>query len=368
MNKTLSILAMVFIVSILSGGLTASYAEISVRQDGLTDAEKKVLDDIAEAKASGTYIPLPEAALTADIRVYSEDISLAVTHPVDLEAVHCWTNFELYVPTTHCILPGFPPHPDDKFFDSETGQWLPVEPLIESYKDEIKAESGNELTREQRYNQERIDYIKQRTNPSDLELQELALREQLGALCRNDTLVSQKYREFDVATEIFLDHEGNWREQLKVDHTPTTDTARDNRFVLDLQKQVQECIGQPYTKKSAQYDHIVVDGLFTKDPNKPELPDAVTAEMVNIESNKGVTMPEGISAICNSHNSDRTKKMYGCPMPEPDPSTIPAPEMRDVTSSTAWQQWYEYQIDNGASQKNKIIDSKQTEIYNRYFR
>jgi len=320
---------------LLMATVPAIYAEISVIQEDLTPEEQKVLDDIAAAKADGTYIPPPEAKLTADIRVYSGEVTLNVTHPVDYDAIHCYTNFDLFVATTHCILPGFPPDPKDKYFDPDTQTWKPVEEL----KAEIQEQQQQEIvdskkTREQLYNEERINYIEQRTKPTKLEVEELELRKSIGALCRSDTAVSQTYREYDVITEVFRNHEGVMQQRLVVDSNPKVDDARDSRFIQSLRNQVQECIAQPYTKKSVQYDHIVVDGLYSKDPNKPVAPDAISANMVNEMQNTDDKTKDLYTIACESYTTKQTRDLYGCPQVKPyDQAVLPTPELQGYEDS-----------------------------------
>ena len=53
------LIASLLLIGAVAGGGSA-YADITVVQENLTPAQQKVLDDIAAAKADGTYIAPPE--------------------------------------------------------------------------------------------------------------------------------------------------------------------------------------------------------------------------------------------------------------------------------------------------------------------
>jgi len=81
------------------------YAEISVTQTGLTPEEQKVLDDIEQQKAEGTYVQPPEAQLTANIQKYSEDVLTSIPFPVSHQ--YCGSvEWNLNTPEITCVYVG----------------------------------------------------------------------------------------------------------------------------------------------------------------------------------------------------------------------------------------------------------------------
>jgi len=368
LKAVVAILAAVMMLAVVP----ISYAEISVTQDNLTEAEQKVLDDIAKAKADGTYVQPPE-----HISVQTVGNTVTVTSPFEISSQtppHCQIQKEGIVPVMICSIRGVTSDGSEPVWDIEKEQWTSQLALEQEAKEmglqqqvPIEAEP---MTKEQQYNEERIAYILQRNNPTELELRELAARQQIGAKCTSDTKVSQTYREYDVLTEVYLDPEGQWKQQLKVNTAPDANDSRDNRFVLSLEKQVQECIGQPHTKKSIQYDHIVVDGLFEGDPNMPQLPDAISQSQVNEMANNAGTADvyEFLKdRFCNNQYAQVYESVIECEM-KYDAATLPTPETQPYSETDPMKKLEQYKVDKGETQKQDIIDEKQSEIYNRYFR
>lgn len=369
-------LLMIMVLLVVSIGITSTQAfgEISVRQDNLTEAEQKVLDDIAKAKADGTYIPPPER-LPVNVITTGETVTVTVPHTVSTATPpHCQTQWEGFVPVTICSIRGVAPDGSEPVWDIEKEEWTSMFILEQEAKEmsppQQVTQNPEPLTKEQRYNEERIAYITQRDNPTKLELRELEARQQIGAKCFSDTEVSQTYRAYDVLTEVYLNPDGQWQQQLKTNAAPNSNDSRDNRFVLSLEKQVQECIGQPFTKKSVQYDHIVVDGLFEGDPNKPALPDAITQAQVNdMENNAGsIDVHEFLKdKFCNGQYAQVYESIVECEL-EYDAATLPTPQTQTFDETDPMKKYQQYMTDKGEKQKREIIDLKQSEIYNRYFR
>lgn len=214
----------------------------------------------------------------------------------------------------------------------------------------------------------RIIYLENKTNPTSDDMSELTLLTQAGALCSNDTLVSQTYRSFDVATEEYLDLEGNWKSQLVQDFTPTTGTFRDSPYEKHLKLGIAECIAQPYTKKSVQYDHMAVDNEYTIPVTHQTKAEGVierSQEYINRIANDPKLTSEFFNSACKTY-PERSRVMFGCESKyEIDPTahgnTVSVDSKYIYTS--AYQNWLEYKEDPNIDldeYKNKIVIRKST--------
>lgn len=156
-------------------------------------------------------------------------------------------------------------------------------------------------------------------------------------------------------------------ETLVEDRSINTSSLRENINIKILRMAVQECLGQPYTKKSIQYDHIVVDdgsSLSHKDlaGNVPTWSQA----RVNAESNMKQTSSGVLSPMCTSINSYSTKLMYNCSMEDLIyETTKPTPVRKDMELTESYQAWLQYLEDKGESQKEKITRDIQEYNYQR---
>ena len=70
----------------------------------------------------------------------------------------------------------------------------------------------------------------------------------------------------------------------------------------------------------------------------------ISAEQVEDAGNENFEEPR-YAKICYSFNSDRTKEMYGCPVPIPTTGHLPTPEMKDYGETDPYQAWFAYQQD-----------------------
>ena len=264
-----------------------------------------------------------------------------------------------------CLFVGLAPDGSETVYDTEKLEWtseiILEQEAKEDYENTIEAQELEEAKKVPHY--ERIQYLENKNTPTTQDLRELELLKKLGALCRNDTLVSQTYREFEVPTQIYRDHEGNMAQSLYSDQSITTSSLRTNVNIKTLEKAVQECIGQPFTKKSSQYDHIVVDD---NSPNHRDIAIGIpvwSQDRANQEANfQRLTVQE--NPMCTSFNSDVTKRMYGCIIEgERTPyTTKPTPDMTDhgadIFASVA-----QYKLDGGLEQREKIQEHLREEFY-----
>lgn len=222
----------------------------------------------------------------------------------------CQTQWEGYIPLTICMWRGVAPDGSEAVYDPVKEEWTSAIILQQEAKEEYAEIIAVQKELAKTPEQKRLDVLVNKANPTPEDLWEIELLEKLGALCVNDTLVSQTYREFDVPTAAHMIN-GTMSSNLFVDQSVKTSSLRHNVTIRDLEMAVQECIGQPYTKKSAQYDHIVVDDVYSEQIDRTsEIPTWPQSRVLD-ESNPGLSLSE-INPMCTSYNSDSTKRDYGC--------------------------------------------------------
>ena len=131
----------------------------------------------------------------AEEPVNATTIEITVPHQVsEANVPRCETQTEGFIPITYCVIRGVAPDGSEPVWDIEKEQW--TSELIleaeakESYQTHVAAQEEASLTPEEK----RIAHLEGKSNPTSQDLEELELLKRLGALCRNDTLVSQTYR------------------------------------------------------------------------------------------------------------------------------------------------------------------------------
>jgi len=257
----------------------------------------------------------------------------------------------------------------DRYFEKTPDVIISVEPESEPETEpEPVLEASTTFTVEPELdeNQQRIEYLKNKYFQTKADLEEIRLREKIQALCRNDTLVSQTYREFRVPVDIFVDDStGNKKLVVSSRYDVTDFNLNQNQGLKTLALAVQECIGQPFTKKSHQYDHIDVRDLPTYHGLIAGHLQPWTQERMIYEANKGIKQPDKQrDLVCANYNHKTALDMgYDCPIDfkiEEYPPIEPTNELKDYGESQVYKDWVKYQ-DDPNSQLASIIAKIQNE-------
>ena len=130
-------------------GGSSAYADISaVVQENLTPVEQKVLDDIAAAKADGTYTQPPKVKLTATIQKYSEDVVISAPFPTS-DVICGETIFKFGIPDMQCIVFGNIPK-GMSVWDEADNKWIPEAVIQAEAELEAKTKAAELLTPEEK--------------------------------------------------------------------------------------------------------------------------------------------------------------------------------------------------------------------------
>lgn len=299
---------------------------------------------------------------TGNHTAIESEVTVTLPHALSsITPTRCETQWEGFVPITYCSFRGVSPDGSEPRWDIQKEEWTSEIILEQEAKEEYEifvAEQMKLTPAEKRI--EVINALEVKEKMTDQQREERELLEKLGALCANDTLVSQTYRQFEVPTIIFRDHTGNMTQVLVEDKSiRTTNLKHDPN--KDLKMQVQECIGQPHTKKSVQYDHIVVEETHKVHSDAAIGVPLWSQARVNQEANmpfKVIDKP----TMCNSFNSDSTKRDYGCQDLRVYPDGRPAPVQQSYNETKQMIDFYKYQLDPDAQLegiKSKVLREAQ---------
>ena len=300
--------------------------------------------------------------------VFADEITLQTSFPIS--GYNCIEDNNDQYPYAECYIQGhsFFIGKDDISYswDIIEEKYTPTAQLIEEakqiYQDSIIiAEEKSTKTGLEK----RIEYLENKTNPTQDDLAELNLLHKAGALCYNNTLVSQTYRAFSVAIEDFLDLDGNWKSQLIENFAPTAESFRDSPYEKRINLGIQECIAQPFTKKSVQYDHMFVDNehtpLITHQSKAAGLT-GYSQDDVNRMENKSQEFTFYNSA-CPLYN-ERSRVMLGCGTVYTENSTdTQLHELRNYSMTSPYQNKLKYDEDPNDDldrYKKRILESKPT--------
>lgn len=322
-NTILSILA---IVSILSG-VSVAYGEISVRQDNLTEQEQKVLDDIAAARADGTYIQPPEAELTATVQLYSEDV--VIQSPFPVSEAYCGDHvFKYGIPEMTCVVVGTAPA--DSQWDDIEAKWIPNAVIAEEAKKaEIKAQAIALTDDEKKLQavENLVNKLKLKNNPTATDLQIIEHFDSFSLCMRGleDTEAFQTRNSFVVPVDSIELVDGKWMLVIPELDDGNFDFGRHSGVAGDLYMAGEECKAQIKMMGYSSPDHYR-NKIMNTDDFQPYHADQATLDK-GIEAfgtdftdrNDGDLLTEaqkGNFVICLSdHFSDKYKKDQGCPSP-----------------------------------------------------
>lgn len=328
MSRILWAIAIVAGVLAFSVAIPMAFAEITVKQDNLTAEEQKVLDDIAAARADGTYIQPPEADFTATVQKYSEDVIIQSPFPVS--EVYCGEHiFKYGIPEMTCTVVGTTPE-GMALWDEVEGQWIPDTVIEQEANAQAQEIAARELSLEERQLQavqNKIDQLREKRKLSAADQAMLNSFSDLSICMRGleDTEAFQERTQFVIPVESLQLVNGQW-----VIDFPETDSNqslnyRDNSLLSKMYKAAQECEAQIKMMGYPSPGHYR-NKVMTADDFQPYHADQATLDK-GIEAfgtdftdrKDGDLITEAAKshfAMCLSDNlNEKFKKQIGCPSP-----------------------------------------------------
>jgi hypothetical protein len=191
--------------------------------------------------------------------------------------------------------------------------------------------------------------IELRQSPFTQDQRYADLIEQLGAYCFQGvgrTAAFQPEFSWPVATEMYIDPEtGEEKQRLAEYKTISADNLRNHYG--ELRKAVEWCKAQDTLENGNTISDVdkhlaFMDKFdFVYHGNMASHIAPISAEQVENAGNEDFEEPR-YAKICYSFNSDRTKQMYGCPVPIPTTGDLPPPPMKDYGKTDPYKQWFAY--------------------------
>jgi len=313
-----AILATVLMIAIVP----ASYA-VEVIQEDLTIAEQKVLDDIEQAKADGTYVQPPEAPLTATIQKYSEDV--VIQSPFPVQEWYCGSVvYKLNTPEMTCVIVG---NTVNSIW-TEQDQADAMAEKLEAQEAEDKIAFENMSPLEKQFHAIENTIAKLKANPDRTPWQEdqLAAYTNLAACARGtgDTEAFQTREHFIIPDEYIKEVNGVLliiTPQEELENTKT----RGSGFGAKMDRAGEECRAQMTLLGKYSPDHYK-DLVHNEDDFQPthqekaKLDKATAAFGINFTDRKDGDLVQEAEksriAMCLSENlTDKFKKQINCPSP-----------------------------------------------------
>jgi len=327
MNNLLAIPMILTAVMMLSV-IPLSYAEISVVQENLTAQEQKVLDDIAEAKANGTYVAPPEAEFTANIQLYSEDVIIAAPFPVG--DWYCGEKiFKMGIPQITCTIIGTIPE-GMSLWNEQENQWIPDSIIQEEAEKEAQIKAAENLSPEDKQLQaveNLINNLKQKRNPTASDIQAIENFDSFTVCMRGleDTEAFQTRNQFVVPVESLQLVNGQWTVVIPEFENGNYDFGRNSGITGQLYMAGEECKAQMKMMGYTTPDHYR-NKVMNEDDFQPRHQDQVslgkateefgTDFMDRQDGDPAAEADRAWDALCLSNKvTDKYRKDIGCPSP-----------------------------------------------------
>lgn len=323
LRSLVAIMATVLMLTVVP----AAYADIIVVQENLTPEEQKVLDEIAAARADGTYIQPPEAEFTANIQIYSEDVVIPAPFPVS--EWYCGDRiFKMGIPEMTCVVVG--KAPTDSIWNELENKWVPESVIAEqAMKQEIK-DKAMALTDDEKKLQgveNLVNKLKLKSNPTATDLQVIEHFDSFSICMRGleDTEAFQTRNTFVVPVDALELVDGQWILVIPELDDGNFDFGRNSGIAGDLYIAGEECKAQMklmgYTTPDHYRNMVMNEADFQPyHADQASLTKGIEAFGTDFTNrNDGDLTTEAAKsgyALClNEHFSDKYKKDQGCPSP-----------------------------------------------------
>lgn len=316
------------VVMMMFAVIPVSYAEISVTQENLTAQEQKVLDDIEQAKADGTYTQPPEAQLTATIQKYYEDVLFKIPFPVGEK--YCGdVIFKMGIPEINCVAVG--KAPTDQTWDEQTNTWIPDSVIAQEVKKQEAIKEAEALTDDQKQIiaiQNTLDDLFKIANPTiDEQKQTDVLLEMNYCTLRGieDAQATQTPGRFMLPAKAIEFIDGRYVIHMPQIGLGETHSFKDGSSYAKTSLLVQECRAQIEYNGIVTPDHyrnmvMGEDDFQPRHQDKAKLDKAIDAFGTDFTDSKDGDLVQEAdrawSAQCLSNKvTDKYKKDIGCPSP-----------------------------------------------------
>ena len=318
--KALSIIiASIVILSVMQ----TAYAGTAIQTD-LNEAEQKVLDDIAAAKADGTYTQPPEAELTVNIQLYSEDVTISSPFPVaDWYCGSVVYNFD--TPEMTCVIVGNTVAVNAIWTEQDEADAI-TEKLEAEEAEKQAFEKMSPLEKQFKAIENSIAKLKANPDRTTWQDEQLAAYTNLASCARgiSDTEAFQSRDHFIIPDEYIKEVNGVLSIIIPDEELENTKT-RGSGFSAKMDRAGEECRAQMTLLGKTSPDHYK-DMVMTKDDFQPrhqdkaKLDKAIDAFGTDFTDRKDGDLVQEAEksriAMCLSDNlTDKFKKQIGCPSP-----------------------------------------------------
>ena len=267
----------------------------------------------------------------------------------------CSEFFDGIYPLAQCYMEGTRDFAPDVQWNEETKTYIPTEQMVEEAKaeyEEFIAEQQAEMTREEKAI---ANILKQDDDSiSAAEKQLVVMANKIQSTCMNDILAMQTYQEFEVATDTYIDENGNERLQLFKNWDLVAIDLKAHQLLKNGKMATEHCLAQEklnksifslniYGEPSYEGKDVCVYGCNTyhAEHTYTEEFQAKVYSMMETGGNV-VASPTLRDVICNSDTiGNWFKQQQACPIIY-SPSTIAQPlnsfwsdEARDIMQARA---------------------------------
>lgn len=373
---------------LLVGGFGMAYADvsISVSQDN-TPEEQEWLERVGNGEkitfTEGVGITIPSKNYTVVENMdwliengflYTENRTVSLPHPVqEQKCTTQWTDFFTIQTTCSFVYEHVPAEENPLHLSTFTPNGCEVgyvrditthecklpEVLEAEAKDLI--EQTETVTPEGKWDR-RLAELKAIENPTRTEKRIIELLENLNAVCVNDVLQIQSFREYDVSMEEFFDPvTGEWKSQLMTKKVMSAVSLDNFPALKAIRTAIQECIAENTLKSrilTASTFNKVVDDINTYNIYHADFArdKIATPQPVTTEELKESAKDRALLSICeNDWYGNKMKIQMGCTNLEDYESLRDAPPIRDAFPLEIQKRVNQYNEDDGNAQYQEAV-------------
>lgn len=277
---------------------------------------------------------------------YGVEVTVDVPHPFNYDDCDTFSD-ELGIPFTQCLFKGYATENPDLMWDEDTHTYISVTQMEEEAKaiyEEFIEQKEAKMTAEQKAVSNILEQDDDKISTAEKQL--VVMANKIKSQCKNDILAMQTYQEFEVATETYIDENGNERLKLFKNWDLAAINLKQHQLLKEGKMAVEHCLAQEnlnkntlslniYGEQSYEGKEVCVYGCNTyhaEHTYNEEFQSKVAAMM---ETGGNVVAPPTLrDTICNSDTIGAWfKQQNACPITYI--STIPQPVYEELPEYTS---------------------------------
>lgn len=302
---------------------------------------------------------------------YADEVTINVPHPFNYDDCQTFSD-KLGIPFTQCLFQGYSINNPDLVWDEETETYISIEQMEEEAKalyEEFIAEKQSDMTQEERAVANILEQDEESISTAERQL--VVMANKIESLCKNDILAMQTYQEFEVATETYIDQNGEERLKLFKNWDLVAINLKAHQLLMNGKMATEHCIAQEklnistlslniYGEQSYEGKEVCVYGCNIYHAEHTYTDEFQQSVYDMMETGGNVVAPPTLrEVICTSDTiGNWFKKQNACPAPTS--RTVIQPELITPPDNSLWGDETRELMENF----DKYMEGDETQQYN----